>query len=318
MTHHSDRGRHAQSPTAIPRRGWKDIAFRLKDKLAEDRIGLISAGVAFYALLAIFPAMTALIAIGGIVMDPARIVEQLTAATALLPTDVSDIIVNQATEVAGSTDGGLGLAAALSVALAIYSTSKGVASLMQGLNVAYDESEKRGLVMLKLQTLALTAVLVLGLLVGLGATLALPTLMALFQLDLLAEIIVSAGSMVILMGMALLGLAVIYRFGPSRRNARWLWVSPGALVAGVGWIVASAGFAIYVGNFAAYNESFGALAGVIVMLTWLWMSAFIILLGAEINGEIEAQTRIDTTVGAPRPMGQRGATKADVLGETAG
>ncbi|MGY3438056.1 MULTISPECIES: YihY/virulence factor BrkB family protein [unclassified Marinovum] len=314
----TDHGRKARTPLGIPAKGWKDIAFRVKDEVGDDRIGLIAAGIAFYALLAIFPAVTALVAIGGLIMEPSTIVDQLSAVTGFLPQEAAAIIIDQATEVAGSEEGGLGLAAFFGLGLAMYSASKGMSSLIQGLNVAYDEDEKRGFLFLQLQNIGLTALLVIGLLIGLMATLALPTVLALFNFGFLTEILVSVGSLIILMGLTLMGLALIYRFGPSRADAKWRWVSPGALIAGIGWLVASAGFAIYVGNFGSYNESFGALAGVIVMLTWLWMSSFIILLGAEINGEIEAQTKIDTTTGAAQPMGERGATKADNLGETAG
>lgn len=316
MESHTNRGRLAESPYKIPIKGWKDIAFRLKDALARDHIGLIAAGVAFYALLALFPAITALIALGGLLIEPSQIVDQIGRLSGMLPREVTQIVLDQASAVAGSRDGGLGLAAVFGLALAVYSASKGMASLIEGLNVAYDETEKRGYVKLRLLTLGLTLLLVLGLLVGMAMTLALPMVLALINLGAMTEIAVTAGSFVLMVILTLFGLSVIYRFGPSRANARWQWVSVGALVGCFGWLLASAGFAVYVGNFGSYNESFGSLAGVIVMLTWLWISAFIVLLGAEINGEIEAQTRHDTTTGKSMPMGERGASKADNLGKS--
>lgn len=309
-----NRGRNASTPLQIPFKGWKDIVFRIKDEIAEDHIGLIAAGVAFYALLALFPAITALIAIGGLLVEPSQIVAQMDNLSRLLPQQVTSIILDQATKVAGSEAGGLGLAAVLGLGLAIYSASKGVSSLIEGLNVAYDEREKRGFVKLTLLTLGLTLLLVFGLIVGMAMTLALPAVLAIFNLGTMNEVAISVVSLVVMSALTLLGLAIIYRFGPSRQDAQWEWVTIGAIVACFSWIVASAGFAFYVGNFGSYNESFGSLAGVIVLLTWLWLSVFIVLLGAEINGEVEAQTRYDTTVGEPKPMGQRGATKADTLG----
>lgn len=309
------RGRHAETPTRIPAKGWKDIALRIKDKIAEDHVTLIAAGVAFYALLALFPAITAVIAIAGLVLDPSEIVSQLDALSGFLPADVSDIVIGQAQKVAGSESGGLGLAAIGGILIALYSASKGVGSLIEGLNVAYDEEEKRGFIKLKALTLGLTLLLIVGFILSIGLTLALPAVLGLLPLGAGAKIAVTAGSLIVMLVLALLGLAVMYRFGPSRDRPEWKWVTPGAVAACVLWIAASAGFAIYVGNFGSYNESFGSLAGIIVLLLWLWISALVVLLGGEINAEIEAQTRYDTTIGPDKPMGARGAQKADRLGE---
>jgi membrane protein len=310
------RGRTAETPTDIPATGWKDVAFRLKDEIAADRVGLIAAGVAFYGLLALFPAITALIALSGLLVEPAQIVEQLAALEGLMPEEVIAIVTQQATEVAGSREGGLGLAAVLGVLVAFYSASKGMASLIQGINVAYDEDEERGFVRLKLVTLALTLFLMLGLLIALMATLGLPAVLAFLELGPVVEALMTLGLWVALFCLTVFGLSVLYRYAPSRDAPEWKWASPGALIACVVWLVASAGFAFYVGNFGSYNESFGTLAGVIVLLMWFWISAFIILLGAELNAELEAQTRKDTTKGPDEPMGSRDAVKADTLGET--
>lgn len=309
-------GRHASAPTRVPLRGWWDIALRVKDRITEDRVGLIAAGVAFFGLLALFPAITALLAIGGLVTEPSQIVAQMEEWSQILPDAATEIIMGQATEVAGSQGGGLGLAALIGIGLALYSASKGVGSLIQGLNVAYGETEKRGFVQKFLVTLGLTVLLIIGLLIGLLSTIAIPIILDMLSFGPVAE---RAGSIVValvLFGMTVVALSVVYRFGPSRRSARFQWVSPGALLACVVWMIASIGFAAYVSNFASYNESFGALAGVVILLMWLWISAYVILLGAEVNAEAEAQTRYDTTIGDYRPMGQRGAVKADTLGKT--
>lgn len=312
------RGRTAQKPTEVPVAGWKDIAFRLKNEIAADRVGLIAAGVAFYGLLALFPAITALVAISGLLVEPNEIVEQLRSLSGVMPEEVIAIITKQATAVAGSREGGLGLAAVLGILVALYSASKGMASLMQGINVAYDEEEERGFIKLKLVTFALTLFLMLGLLIALLSMLGLPALLAFVDLGWIVELVITSCLWIGLVLLTMLGLAVLYRYAPSRDAAEWKWASVGAVVGCLMWIVASAGFAFYVSNFGSYNESFGTLAGVIVLLMWFWISAFIILLGAELNAELEAQTRVDTTQGHDEPMGERDAEKADKLGEALG
>ncbi|WP_300012492.1 YihY/virulence factor BrkB family protein [uncultured Roseobacter sp.] len=309
------RGRSAETPTDIPARGWKDIAFRLKDEISADRVGLIAAGIAFYGLLALFPAITALIAISGLMVEPSQIVDQLERLSGLMPEDVIAIVTGQATAVAGSREGGLGLAALAGVLIALYSASKGMASLIEGINVAYDEDEDRGFIKLKLVTFALTLFLMVGLLVALMATLGLPAVLALLEFGPMFEVFMTVGLWIGLFCLTVFGLSVLYRYAPSRDEPEWKWASPGAIVACLIWVIASAGFAFYVGNFGSYNESFGTLAGVVVLLMWFWISAFIILLGAELNAEMEAQTRADTTQGPDEPMGSREAVKADTLGE---
>ncbi|WP_187431362.1 hypothetical protein ROLI_030060 [Roseobacter fucihabitans] len=312
------RGRNAETPTEIPAFGWKDVAFRLKDEIASDRVGLIAAGVAFYGLLALFPAITALIAISGLLVEPSEIVDQLNNLSGVMPEEVIAIITKQATSVAGSREGGLGLAALFGILIALYSASKGMGSLMQGINIAYNEEEERGFIKLKLVTFGLTIVLMIGLLVAMLSTLGMPAVLAFVDLGWGIEAIITIVFWLALFALTVVGLSVLYRYAPSRDPAEWRWTSPGAIAGCLMWIVASAGFAFYVSNFGSYNESFGTLAGVIVLLMWFWISAFIILLGAELNAELEAQTRLDTTQGHDQPMGQRDAEKADNLGEAAG
>ncbi len=311
------RGRHAETPTEIPATGWKDIALRVKDEIAADHVGLIAAGVAFYGLLALFPAITAAMAIAGILTEPQGIVDQLERIGQLMPEQAADIIIGQATQVAGSSEGGLGLAAVGGILLAIYSASKGMASLIEGMNVAYDEDETRGFVKLTLLRLGLTLFLIVGFLLGIGVAMVLPAVLGNVGLGPVVEWGARLASWAILVLLTVFGLAVLYRYGPARDDPEWQWVTPGAMLATLLWVVGSVGFAFYVGNFASYNETFGTLGGVIVLLMWLWLSAYIVLLGAEVDSEMEAQTRADTTTGPEEPMGRRGAIKADRLGETA-
>ncbi len=312
------RGRHAEKPTTIPAKGWKDIALRVKAEMANDHVGLIAAGVAFYALLAIFPALTALLAIGGLLVEPSQIVDELQTLTSIMPEEVASIILSQAKGVAGSRQGGLGLAAVLGIVLALYSASKGVGSLIEGLNVAYDEEEERGFIWLKVITFGLTIGLIVGVLLAMALMMAVPAALAFVELGPVVEIVVTGASWLFMLFLVAAALSFLYRFGPDRDRPEWKWASPGSIVACVIWLIASVGFALYVSNFGSYNESFGSLAGVIVLLMWLWISAYIVMMGAELNAEMEAQTRYDTTVGADEPMGQRGAEKADRLGKRKG
>ena len=312
------RGREADTPMEIPAPGWKDILFRVKDEISADHVSLVAAGVAFYALLAIFPAVTALMALAGLVLEPAQVTAQLESLTQFIPEEAAQIILDQAVAVTGSQETGLGWAFIIGIALSLYSASKGVGSLMEGLNVAYDEDETRGFVARLAWTLGLTLMLIGVLLLGLGATLAIPAVVNLLALPDWVETLMTYGSWVLLAALTVLALAVLYRYGPARDNAEWKWLTPGSVIACILWIVASIGFSIYVSNFGSYNESFGSMAGAIILLMWLWISAFIVLLGAEFNSEMEAQTRRDSTTGPEEPMGERDAVKADRLGAAKG
>ena len=310
------RGRDAAHPKHIPVVGWLDIAWRIKDRLAENRVSLVAAGVAFYGLLAIFPAIGAMLAVGGLVVDPQRIVAQMTDFQGVVPSEVLTIVRDQATEVATADSTGLGLAALVGLLLSLWSASRGMANLVMGLNLVYNEDEKRGFVVLNAQVLGLTILLIVGFLIGIASVVAVPAILSAVEWPAFGEALASGARWAILVAMTLLGLAVIYKHGPSRSSAEWRWVTPGALIACLLWIVASVGFTFYVANFASYNESFGTLGGVVIMIMWLWISAYVVLLGGEINAEMEAQTRIDTTTGEDKPTGERGADKADTLGET--
>lgn len=306
-------GRDAARPRDVPLAAWKMIARRVWHQIGNDHIGLIAAGVAFYGLLALFPAITALMAIAGLIFDPAQFTGQIESVTAFVPRNVAEIVLDQAVAVSGSQEGGLGLAALFGIAVALYFASNGVASLMEGMNVAYDEPETRGFVRLTATKLLLTVVLLIGLIFGLGATLVLPGILSIVSLGPLTELLIGLARWAVLLAMTIGGILVIYRIAPDRASARWIWLWPGATLACLLWIAASVAFSVYVENFASYNETFGTLAGVVVLLMWLWISAYVLLLGAELNAEAEAQVRPDTTTGPGMPLGMRGAVKADEL-----
>ncbi|MCK8463183.1 YihY/virulence factor BrkB family protein [Aliiroseovarius sp. S1339] len=310
------RGRDASIPTNIPREGWMDIAARVARWFGQDRISLVAAGVAFFGILALFPAITALLAVGGLVLDPSLIVSQMDRFQGVIPADALSIIRDQATSVAQAD--GLELALILSIGLALWSSSRGVATLCDGLNIVYEEDEKRGFFKKNATFLVLTALMMLGILVAIIVIVALPVALQFLSLDPIADLATRIGTWALLIAMTIGGISILYRFGPSRSNARWGWISPGAILACVCWMAASFAFTIYVSNFASYNESFGAIAGVIILLMWLWISAMVILVGGKVNAEMEHQTRKDTTTGPEKPMGARGAAMADTLGQARG
>ena len=309
-----DRGRAAARPGEIPRKGWLDILKRTITEFSADNVSLVAAGVAFYGLLAIFPAITALMAITGLLYEPQQLVEVLGGITAIVPPDVSTIILDQATAVASSQEGGLTLGLILGLGLALWSASAGVDALVTGINVAYDEEETRGFVRRKGTILLLTIGLIVGVIVAAALMIALPVVLQFVAWSPTLEAALGWLKFIPLALLVLMGLAVLYRYSPDRAAAKWRWLTPGTLIAGALWLVASIGFSVYVQNFASYNETFGSIAGVIVLLMWMWISAVVILLGAELNSEIEHQTARDTTAGEREPMGHRDAVKADTLG----
>lgn len=309
-----NRGRAAETPREIPKLGWRDILLRVKNEITRDHVSVVSAGVAFFGLLAIFPAIAALISISGYFLDPATVETQLSQIAGALPENAAAILQDQARKVASGAGAG-GLAAIIGVLLSIYSASKGMKTLIEGMNIAYDEEEKRGFIAQNATALALTLLLVFGLIVAIAMTVVVPALIGSLGLSGLAETAVTIGRWPVLALLAMAGLAVLYRYGPSRASPQWQWVSVGAVVATVIWVIGSVAFSIYVRNFGSYNETYGALGGVIILLTWLWLSAFIVLLGAELNSEMEHQTKRDTTTGPGKPRGKRGAVKADTIGD---
>jgi membrane protein len=311
----AERGRTAERPSELPAAGWRDILWRVKAEMAKDNLSLVAAGVAFYVLLAIFPAIAAIVSIYGLVADPQTVEQQLAAISHLLPEEARGIIEEQLKRVTSTASAKLSLGAAFGLLLAIWSANKGTQALITALNIVYDEEEKRGFIKLNLISLALTIGMILFLIVGLALIAVLPVLLD--NLGLPAEIRQWAAWLrwPILAIAFMLALAALYRYAPSRDTPRWRWVSWGAVLATVLWLIGSALFSWYVTNFGNYNETYGSIGAVVVLMMWLWLSVLIVLLGAEVNAEMEHQTSRDTTRGPDQPLGRRGAYVADTVGE---
>jgi membrane protein len=309
-----DRGREADRPSQIPRRGWRDILLRVWGQIGEDNVSIIAASVAFYSLLAIFPAITAFVSLYGIVADPAQAQQQMHLLEGIVPADVLKLLGGQLQAVAAARPGRLGLGALVATGLALWSAGAGVRALMTALNIVYNEDEKRGFVHFYLVALALTLGLICGAIFSLVIVVALPVALQFLPLGGLAQVLITGLTWLTLALVVILGLGVLYRYGPSRSPARTWWLSGGSVTAAVLWLAASLLLSLYAANFADYNKTYGTLGAVIALLMWFWLSAFVILLGAELNAEMEHQTRKDTTTGEPKPMGERGAFVADHLG----
>jgi membrane protein len=308
----NQRGRTADSPQQIPPKGWKDIAKRTAKEVKADQVPLLSAGVAFYALLALFPAIIAGVSIYGLVADPETVRDQIANLTKLLSPETADLVGKQLTEVTSGAGGALGLATVIGILTALWSASSGMKALITGVNLAYDETETRKFV--KLRGLAL--LLTLGAMVLLGVALALIVGFPAVADDWPTPLAWTAGILrwVLLAALLVAALAVLYRYAPNRDEPRWTWVSWGSGIATLLWILASVGFSIYANSFGNYNKTYGALAGVIILMFWLFLTAFVVLVGAELNTEM--QTGKDTTKGPQEPMGERGGHAADHVAES--
>jgi membrane protein len=304
-------GAAADEPRQIPAKGWSQVAKRAWAEAKLDQVPLLAAGVAFYSFLSLFPAMIAAVTIYGLVASPATVARQTEAVAQALPRDAASIITGQMQAIANQPQQSLSLGLLIALALALWSASGGVGNIVTAINIAYDEEETRGFIKRKLLSLLFTLGAVVFAAVAVGLIAVVPPLLDEFFPSGVIHWTIQIGRFLLLVVAVAIALAILYRFAPDRDNPRFSWVSVGAAVATVIWLVASIGFSLYVDNFGSYGKTYGAVAGVAVLMLWLWITAFIVLLGAEINAEAEQQTVKDSTVGRPQPMGRRDAVKAD-------
>lgn len=308
-------GRNATSPAQIPARGWKDVAIRTYEQIGDDRLLAVAAGVVFYGLLALFPAITALVSSYALFADPSTIKEHLSFIADTLPAGTFAIVQEQVERVLSKGGTKLGFAFAFSLLLAVWSANGGVKAILDALNVVYDEEEKRGFVKLNAVSLAFTLGALIAALVAIGLVVAAPLAMSAVGLGQVGDLILTYGRWPALALLVLMGLAVLYRFGPSREKPKWRWVSVGSILATVAWLLGSAALSYYLANYAGYDATYGSLGAAIGLMMWMWMSTIVVLFGAELNSELEHQTAEDSTLGKGRPLGIRGAEVADTIGE---
>lgn len=309
----SDVGSQADSPTQIPVRGWRQVLGRAIRQSQEDNIPLLAAGVAFFGFLALFPALIALVTLVGLVADPGQVTQQVQSFTAGLPQAAQQLISDQLAAITHSSDGALTIGLVVSLLVALLSASSGTANLMTAINTAYEEKETRGFLKFRAVALLLTLGTVVFLVMTLALTAVVPVVLHVIPLGPTGTLLAEVVRWTLLIVVIMIGLAVLYRVAPDRNPPKFRWVSVGSVTAALLWLLGTVGFSLYVNFFGNYNKTYGTLAGVIVLLLWLFLTCYVVLLGAEINAEAELQTECDTTTGEPKPMGQRGAVVADTV-----
>lgn len=287
-------GRSASRPADIPRRGWWDVFTRVKEDVGRDDVSLVAAGLALFALLAVFPALAAAVSLYGLFAAPDQIASQLQGLTGVLPGQATEVLRTALENIASRQDEALGLGTLVGFLLALWSARKGMVALMKATNIAYGEAEDRGFIHQLLLSLAFTLAAVVGFVLVVLLAVAAPVAMKMLGLGDPLETLLGALRWVLLWLIVVVALAVVYRFAPDRDRPQWRWVSWGSAIAATLWLVGSLLFSVFVGNFGNYGETYGALGGVVVLLLWFYLSGFVVVLGAEINSAIERQTGRDT------------------------
>jgi membrane protein len=308
------RGRHAEQPAEIPPKGWIDILWRTWREIRQDDVATVARGVAFSGVLALFPALAAFISLYGLFADPATARDHLAVLAGFMPAEAMTLIGEQMVRLAAANQAGLSLTFVAGLVVSVWSANGGMKALFNGLNVAYEEREKRGFIRVNLVSLAFTLGMLLFFALAAGAVIIAPLVLEALRID--PSLLPLAWlRWPVLLVVLMAALAALYRFGPSRELAQWRWITVGSVVASLLWLAGSAVFSWYLAAFAHYDATYGSLGTLFGFMMWLWLSVVVVLCGAELNAEIEHQTAKDSTTGAPEPMGERGATMADTLGE---
>lgn len=320
-----ERGREADHPGAITRAGWKDVSWRTYQGVNDKNLFLVAGGVTYSVLLALFPGLLALVSLYGLAFDRAQVEKQVNALSGVLPESARQLVGTELHQIVTTSGGALGFGAVLGILFALWTASRGMSGMMSALDIAYGETETRSFIHFNIQALGMTLVLIVGGLFAIVLVAGVPAVVAGLEKGGAGGIVKWVVLIVewpILMVAIMSLLAVLYRYAPDRHPPQWRWVTPGALAGAVLWIIGSILFSAYVANFSNYNATYGSLGAVVVLLTWLYLSAFVVLLGAQINAEAERQTKQDTTTGADKdsgkPMGERRAVAADTVGRSSG
>ncbi len=312
------RGRHAVHPLQIPWRGWYDIVWRTYQEMLSDRLLSIAGGVSFFVLLAIFPAITAMVSAYGLFFSPSIIADNLSLLNDVVPDNVLSVVHEQVGHIASNSGGALSTGIVVGILVSLWSAMSGVKAMIDALNVIYEQKETRSFIRLNLVALAFTLAAIAAFLLVVACIIVLPLILSFVGLGGLTQALTRFARWPVLLIVLLAGLAVLYRYGPDRRAARWQWVSVGSVFATVTWMAASFLFSLYLSRFANYNATYGSLGAAVGVMMWLWISTTVMLLGAELNAEIEHQTARDSTIGADKPLGARGAVMADTVGAKQG
>lgn len=318
QTQGDHRGRQAERPSDIPKEGWFDIAKRVFVDVSRYELSVVSAGVAFNEFFALFPALAAAIALYGLVADPATVDRQLALLGGFLPGDVLSLLQGQLQGLTRTSEGSLSVSLVLALAVALWGATRGIKGLISGLNIVYGETEKRGFFALTATALALTLGAIVFGMVALIMVAAVPALLRILPVGDTMQAVLSFLRWPVLAIFVLVGMAVIYRYAPSRDRPKWRWVTWGAILATALWLIGSGLFSLYAARFGNFNKTYGSMAAVAVTLLWFQLTAFVVLLGALFDAEMEHQTARDTTEGPEQPLGRRGARMADTVGPSRG
>jgi membrane protein len=308
------RGRQAEAPWQIAWPGWKDILWRTYQQTSDNRLLALAAGVVFYGLLALFPALAAFVSLYGLFAKTSSLSDQLALVAGVFPDDAIGIVRDQIARLMIKGDAKLSFNFIAAFCIALWSANAGTKAIIDALNVIYKEKEKRGFVRLNLVSLGFTLAGLVALTLGLTSIILLPQLLDYFGLEGWSQLLVRLVRWPALLLATILCLSFIYRFGPSRREPQWQWISVGSIAASIVSLITSSLLSWYFSHLANYDAAYGSLGAMIGTMLWLWALAVVVLLGAQINSEIEHQTAMDSTVGRPKPLGQRGATMADSVG----
>ncbi len=304
-------GRRAETPADIPWDGWKAVLRRTAREAISDRLSLVSAGCAFWATLALFPAITMLIFLYGLLFDPIAVEPQLALLERFVPPAAYALIADWVHHLVTQRQGSLGLGLLISTGVALWSSATGTKSMLSALNMAYEEQEERSFLRFQFTAFALTLCAIVAAVLAVATLVFLPAAISFLGLSAHTKLLLRTAGLTILLVFVLLSLSLLYRFGPSRRHARWQWITPGSILATLLWLGASTLFSLYVADLANYDVTYGPLGAVVAIMMWFWVTIYAVLLGAELNSELELQTAQDSTEGPPRPMGERGAYVAD-------
>lgn len=310
-----ERGRSAEKPGQIPSRGLRDVFWRTVSEFSEDRVTLIAAGVTYYLLLAMFPALGALVSLYGVISDPATISKHIAFLSSIFPPGAFDLILGQLDSLSQQKSSTLSFGVITGFLIALWSANNGIKALFDAMNIAYGEREKRGFIWLNLVSLGFTFGALIIAIALITAVAVVPVVLNFIWLDQWTELLAKLARWPLLLLLVGIGITMVYRYGPSRHPAKLRWLTWGTAFSTILWLVASFTFSFYIENFADYNATYGTLGALIGFMVWTWISVIILILGAEINSELEHQTTKDTTIGTPRPMGERGAYVADTVGD---
>ncbi|WFS03405.1 YihY/virulence factor BrkB family protein [Rhizobium tumorigenes] len=313
-----DHGHLADVPEAIPAKGLREVFWRVLHEVSEDRVTLVAGGVTFYLLLALFPALAALVSLYGLVADPVTISENLGKLAGMLPPGAFDVFADQIKSLAEKRDSSLGLTFFFGLAVALWSTHNGTLAIFDAMNIAYEEKEKRGIIKLNVVAFCFTICGMLAAIVMIGLVALLPTVLSYIWLDQFKENALLLLRWPIVLVVVAATVLAIYRVGPSREPPKLRWMTWGALLTIIGLTAMSLGLSYYLSHFANYNATYGTLGALIGFLVWTWLSVTVLIVGGELNAELEHQTAKDSTTGSPKPLGQRGAYVADNVASSGG